>query len=195
MIAIRLAAAACALVAMMGPARAHVVIQGIGGFFGGFLHPILNPVHALGLIGLGLFVGHQKNETFAILVFAVSVAIGLLAIALGTGATPAETILSAITLIIGLLLAMAWSPPKLIAAILVGTSGLALGLDSPPQAITIAEGNLMLAGTEVGACLAIVVIAMCSKAATYRIARLGVRILGSWIAAIAMLVLAMAFVS
>jgi hydrogenase/urease accessory protein HupE len=194
MMTLRSAAVVCALVAMPGQASAHMVIQGVGGFYGGFLHPILNPVHALGLVGLGLFVGGQKGYIIYLMVFAVSVAAGLFAISLGTGATPAETILTAITIVLGLLIALAWSPPEPIAAILVGGAGLVLGLDSPPQAITISEGNLMLAGTEFGACLALAVIAFCAKVATHRLARIGVRILGSWIAASAIMVLAMTLV-
>jgi urease accessory protein len=194
----RCAAAILVLVATAGPACAHRVIEGVGGFYGGFLHPVLNPAHALGLVGLGLFLGRQRELVFGIVIFGGSLAAGLFAISLGTGATPAEAVLVFITFLLGVSLAAAWSPPRPAAAILAGGAGLAIGLDSPPQAITLAEGNAMLAGTELGACLVLAIIAFAGRFATHKSARLrittlGVRIVGSWIAASAMLFLAMLY--
>jgi hydrogenase/urease accessory protein HupE len=193
MIILRWSVVVCALAAMSGQASAHMVVPGVGGFYGGFLHPILNPVHALGLVGLGLLVGRQDEWILCVLVFAAAAAAGLFALSFGTGATPAETILTVLTIVSGVLIALAWSPPRPIATFLAGSAGLAIGLDSPPQAITIAEGNLMLAGTQLGAFLALAGIAICAKTATHRLAKIAVRILGSWIAASAIIVLAITF--
>ena len=193
MIVLRCSVVVCALAAMAGQASAHMVVPGIGGFYGGFLHPILNPVHALCLVGLGLFVGQQDESILCLLVFAIAMAAGLFALSLGTGATPAEAILTVLTIVHGILIALAWSPPRPIATFLAGSAGLAIGLDSPPQAITIVEGNLMLAGTELGAIVALAGIAICAKAATHRLAKIAVRILGSWITASAIIVLTIAF--
>jgi len=189
----RCAAVVCAVAVTSQQASAHMVIEGVGGFYGGFLHPILNPVHMLALGALGLFAGQQRGPLLPMAVFALGVTIGLFAIALGTGATPSETILSTMTIVLGLLVAFAWMPPTLVSAPLVAAAGLSLGLDSPPQAITIAEGNEMLVGTALGACLALGLVALASSLATPKPAKLGVRISGLLIAAAATLLLATAF--
>ena len=53
------------------PAQAHVPIEGVGGFYGGLLHPILVPAHALALLALGIFIGRRKHgRGIAVLIFA-----------------------------------------------------------------------------------------------------------------------------
>jgi urease accessory protein len=73
--------------------------------------------------------------------------------------------------------------------VLAGISGAALALDSPPDAISIEEGNLMLFGTALGAGTALAVILIVGSVMKSRWQRLGMRILGSWIAATAVLAL------
>jgi hypothetical protein len=70
-------------------------------------------------------------------------------------------------------------------------TGAALALDSPPQAITIEESNLMLLGTALGACLGLAAVVAATGLAQQNWNRLGVRVLGSWIAASAVLVLSL----
>jgi urease accessory protein len=188
----RLPAVALLLAATSAPAFAHVPIEGVGGFAGGLLHPILVPAHALSLAALGLFIGQQREHRVPLAVFAVALAAGLIAIAFAVGATPAENILLAGAMLTSVLVAAAWPPPQPIGWLLAAVTGAALGLDSPPQAITIAEGNAMLAGTAVGACLVVLAAAACGSFARRNWQKIGVRILGSWIAASAMLVLAAA---
>jgi urease accessory protein len=77
---------------------------------------------------------------------------------------------------------------------LVATAGIALGLDSPPEAISIAAAVAMLIGTGIGGGLAVAVIAAGASYLTRPWQQIGVRILGSWTAASAILVLALRFV-
>ena len=91
--------------------------------------------------------------------------------------------------VFGVMLATAWAP-KLLAWLLAAIAGAALALDSPPQAVTIAAAYATLAGTALGACAMLLVIATVAGHATAHWQRHGLRILGSWIAASAMLVLA-----
>src|SRR5258708_21289869 len=43
------------------PASAHT-IEGLSGFYGGLLHPVLTPTHGLALLGLGLLIGQQPAD-------------------------------------------------------------------------------------------------------------------------------------
>jgi hypothetical protein len=72
-------------------------------------------------------------------------------------------------------------------------AGLALGLDSPPQAISIADATTALIGTGLAACLALAIVVTVTSRLTRGWQRIGPRILGSWIAASAILVLALRF--
>jgi urease accessory protein len=163
-------------------------MSGLGQAFAeGLLNPVLVPAHALAMIALGLFIGRQPGRV-TLLVFAAALIGGLVALTFAVGATPARIVLLADAAIIGVLVAAAWVPPRSISWLLAAVAGTAL--DSPPQALTIAEGNATLAGTALGAGAALVAVSLVAGCATHRWQQLGVRILGSWIAASAILVLA-----
>jgi urease accessory protein len=169
----------------------------MSGLASGLLHPLLLPAHALALLSYGLLIAVQPAEPRALLAaaFVAGLATGLVAIALAVGQTPAVNILLAATGLAGLLVALGWSIPVLTCAPLAAVAGMALGLDSPPEAISISVATLQLIGTGIGASVALALIVM---GASYLIdvrkwiaPRIGVRILGSWIAASAVLVLAL----
>jgi len=69
--------------------------------------------------------------------------------------------------------------------------GLAIALDSPPEVLSVSEANLMLVGTGIGAAAFLIVVARATRQAQARWATIGLRILGSWIAAAAILALAL----
>jgi hypothetical protein len=98
-------------------------------------------------------------------------------------------VLLAVAVAFGAMVAAAWAP-KLLAWLLAAIAGAALALDSPPQAVRIAEAYVTLAGTAVGACAMLVVVVAIAGHASAEWQRLGLRLLGSWIAASAILVLA-----
>jgi urease accessory protein len=172
------------------PAFAHLAIEGVGGFWGGLLHPALVPAHALGIAALGLFIGRQQAPKMIVLIFAMALGAGLLAVTLAVAASPAGNVLLADTALLGIVVATAWAPPRLIGWVLAAIAGSAIGLDSPPQTISIDEGNRLLVGTGLGGCLALAAVAAGACAVPPGWPQLGLRILGSWIAASAILVLA-----
>jgi urease accessory protein len=153
---------------------------------------LLVPAHVLALVALGLFLGRQDRHIAALIAFALALAIGLLAIALAIGETQAPTVLLAATAVLGALVAAAWTPPRPAAPMLAAVVGVAIALDSPPDAVTVAEGNLMLVGTGLGACALLAAIVAITRVLTRAWQRIGLRIAGSWIAASALLVLALA---
>ena len=164
-------------------------------FAGGFLNPLTVPAHLVALLGLGLLIGARPGGR-ALLpssVFVIGLAAGLAAIALGAGQTPAIDGLLAATAVSGLLVALAIALPDALCVGLALVTGVALGLDSPPQDISMTRAMLALAGTWLGACLALALVVAGARASTRDWQRIGVRILGSWIAASAILVLALRF--
>jgi len=159
-------------------------------FVEGMLNPVVVPAHALALVALGLFVGRQSGRGVTLLIFAAALIGGLIALTFAIEPTAARIVLLADAAIVGVLVATAWASPRPVSWSLVAIAGAAIALDSPPQALTIAEGNATLAGTALGACAALLVVSAVAGYASGPWAQLGARILGSWIAASAILVLA-----
>jgi urease accessory protein len=173
-------------------ARAHSPIEGIDGFYGGLLHPILVPAHALGLLALGLFIGQQdaRYRRAPAAIFAAALVVGLGAIVLAVGQTPAGEVLLVNTAALGALVAIVRPLPRPVAWLAAAVTGATVGLDSPPQVISIALGTVTVIGTGLGACIALAVVVGVTTCLRRHWQLLGVHILGSWIAASAMLALA-----
>jgi hydrogenase/urease accessory protein HupE len=146
----------------------------------------------LSVVALGLFIGRQRERRMASLVFAAALVAGLTAIALAVD-VPVVSVMLANTALLGVLVAAAWAPPQPLGWLLAAIAGATLALDSPPQAVTIAEANVMLVGTALGACLAVAVVGAIASYLTKAWQQIAVRVLASWIAASAILVLAMSW--
>jgi urease accessory protein len=161
-------------------------------FVDGLLNPLTTPAHGLTLLALALLMARQPQRFVVLLIFALALAAGFLAIVLAVETTPARTVLLAVAAALGVMVAAAWAP-KPLAWLLAAVAGAALALDSPPQAVTIADAYAALAGTTIGACAMLVLVAAIAAHAIADWQHLGLRILGSWIAASAILVLAVQF--
>ena len=165
-----------------------------GAFWQGLLQPLLNPPHALSLLALGLLFGRHGRAAWQFLgVFAVAMAAGLTAIALAVGATPAVDILLANAAVAGLLVALQSPLRNWLGWLMAAMTGAAVGLDSPPTATTIAAGNASLGGSGLGACVTLAIVTGGAMLIRSDWQRIGLRIVGSWIAASAVLVLALRF--
>ena len=164
--------------------------EGLGGFYGGLLHPLLTPTHALALLGLGLLLGEQQKRWLPLTLFASALAAGLTALALAVGETPAGTVLLACTAISGALVAAAFPLPLVLLGTLAAAMGAAIGLDSPPEVVSLQEAIVMLIGTGLGAVIALGLVAEGAARMAREWQRIGVRVLGSWTAASALLAIA-----
>jgi hypothetical protein len=176
----------------------------------GFLHPLVTPVHVVALAGLALLAGRMAGShtgvafvtpfsaiLFSILPLSVGVAIGLGALAWGTGQTPASDLLLTAAILCGLVAASgaAAKAGGLIGKAGLGTpvalvSGVALGLDSPPDVIRLDDAVAALIGTACGAVAALALMALAASAIGCWRDGIALRVAGSWIAAIAILALA-----
>jgi urease accessory protein len=191
----RLGWLALAVVLTPSPAAAHAPFVGAEGFYGGLLHPLLVPAHAIALAALGLLAGQRgtRPRNVLLVVFTVALIGGLAAIALGTGETSAGDVLVAAAAIAGLLVALGRPPPAPVEWIVAAVIGATIGLDSPPEVISLRTATVMLIGTGFGACILVTVIGEITSVLTRDWQRIGIRVLGSWAAASAILVLALRF--
>jgi hypothetical protein len=169
------------------PALAHSPIMGIGGVPGGALHAMLIPEHGLGLLVLGLVLGRQAwpQRRVGLTIFAAVFAIG--------EGLAADVLLTA-TGVLGLLIAAAWVPPTLGWA-LAAIAGLTFALDSRPEVTSSQETVEMLVGTGVAAVVIVAAISELSFRLRGNAQVMVSRVLGSWIAAIAILVLSLRIVT
>jgi urease accessory protein len=167
----------------------------MSGFLGGLIHPLAIPGHALALLALALLIGHRQRREgiVALAAFVVGLVVGLAGIAFGVGETPSLDLLLAATALAAGLVVLAIAVPVTIRAGLAAVTGVALGLDSPPEAISLAVGMAMLIGAGLGASLVLALLATGVSYLTRPWQRIGIRIVASWIAASAILVLALRF--
>jgi urease accessory protein len=182
-----------ATVCAADPAYAHVPIEGAGGVYGGLLHPYLVPAHAMSLLALGLLIARDGRYGMPLLIYAAALIAGLSALTFAVGDIGAEKLLVGLAGLVGVLLALDWRPPRFVLWLLAAIGGAALALDSPPETPSIEEAHLMLIGTGIGALSALGAVVGGALHLTRPWQRLGVRIAGSWIAASAILVLALTF--
>jgi len=162
--------------------------------FAGLLHPLIVPAHVLAIGALALLIGQQTWGRTAPMVYAVAVLAGLGAIAMAYVPKFNEEVLIALATITGLLVALARPLPEGFGSLLAAALGLSLALDSPPEVLALLQANLTLLGTAVGAVLLLLVLLQGTARLRHHWQRIGARILGSWIAAIAILVLALRLV-
>lgn len=189
---IRRAAVALGVTIVAMPALAHPAPLGIGGFFGGLLHPLFVPVHLLAVLALGLLIGIQAAWTrLAAIAFIFGLAVGLGVMTLGVVPLLMNETVSAFALITGLLVALARPVPGAAGCVIAVLAGFGIALNSPPDAVTLSEANRMLLGTGIGAAMLLIATAAIATRLTPGWPRVAARVLGSWIAASAILVLAL----
>jgi HupE / UreJ protein len=184
------------LLASTTTALAHSPIMGIGGVPGGILHALLIPEHGLSLLALGLALGQQElsKRRAGILIYAVALICGLVAAAFVVGEAFAADVLLAATGILGLLVVAMWTPAYVVWT-LAAIAGLTIGLDSRPEVASNEEALLMLLGSGLGAAVSLAIVAEVSFLLRSNAQRIVARVMGSWITAIAILVLSLRIVT
>jgi urease accessory protein len=185
------AASVAVVIGLSNKAQAHSVVAGVNGFPGGLLHPLLEPAHALSLVALGLMVAQQRaaHRTPLMFLFAAALLAAILLVAAAFAVSEAGTVLLACGGFAGLLVAVGRPMPMVVSGTLIVIAGLALELDSVPAIISTQETLLALSGTALAAWLALMLVAGSTLDLQREWQRIAVRILGSWAAASALLVL------
>ncbi len=193
----RQAGAACWGLAAAGPAAAHAPIPGIGVFFSGALHPFIAPALLLSLTAFGLLLGQYSQGQlsrvrWALMACVVAMAAGLALHTWGTG-LDTDRLLLVCGALAGMSVAFAWRLPASVVLALGGVIGLATGLASMPTGVQGRDWAVMLAGTVMASCGLPAWVAAVVSLARQAWLKIAVRVLGSWLAAAALLVLSLSF--
>ena len=194
---IRLGAAIVALLATApNLAAAHAGLGGSGGFLSGVFHPFVAIEHLILLLGLGLLSARVPRERrgpgFAFLGVGLLLGVAVAQIAPGAAVTAAILGLAVVT---GGVVSLA--PHRLSAVLLAGLAsliGLAVGFDT--DIITGWQDGLAAlaaptAGLATGVYLIVLDAAALASLATRQPFSITVRVAGSWIAAIGLMLLAL----
>lgn len=176
-------------------AMAHGSLPGGGGFYAGLSHPFLAWEHLILLIGLGLLVGQRGRIAGhpPLAALTVGLVTGLI---LGTGTlnSPFVVPILLLSILCGALLVLAWRAPTLVLAGLALVVGMSVGYDTGmPVAASPAFADIVMPyiGLTVGVMLAVLNSMALSSVADGFVARIGLRIAGSWIIAATAMVLAL----
>ncbi len=185
--------AAFLLLVFQSTAHAHLVLEGAGEIGNGALHPLVSPAHVMILLGLSLLLGQRvpfdlKNP---MLVFAPVSALALLLSTTGRIASVPLPILIGIALCAAIAVALGRRPPWPLVGVICAAAAIGIGLDSRVESGT----SMVIAKTLIGTWLSMNAVvaytAVCaSNGADNEWARIGIRVVGSWIIAISLLVLA-----
>ena len=190
----RQASAAALLMFAVKCADAHGVVKEVGDFYAGALHPLTALEHVLPFVAFGIFVGQRgQKATAALLVFSLMLMIGA-ASALWMSPLPYVSLLNILSAaLLGVLVAGAWRLPiwfiQTMAVVFGFSHGFANGM-----AVTgsikpyLFIPGLGVAGLIVPAWTMIVTDFLLRQRAGWM--HIAVRVAGSWIAAIGILVLA-----
>jgi hydrogenase/urease accessory protein HupE len=189
--ALTVVALATSLLILPRLAQAHLVTSGLGPYYDGALHLLMSPGDLLGLIAVALLAGRCGAQAGRLTVITLSVAWllgGLVGIALPN--SPDLAAVGTVSfLVMGLLVAVdVRLSPVGIAAIAVAYGGLHGLINGAALAVAGAEVSTLF-----GIVLAVLCVAVLAAAAVVPLtalwARVAVRVAGSWIAAVGMLMI------
>lgn len=176
-----------------GSARAHSPIQGAGDIVNGLLHPLTTITHVLIIVGLGLLGGRSKLVDFKLPMTIFAVLAGLALLLTTTGGIKAvyPPLLICIALCAAVPLTLELTPPPLARNALFATAALALGLDSAVESGSTATVFKTLVGNWISLIVLVADLAIyVSLAGEAKWMKIALRIVGSWIIAISLMMLA-----
>ncbi len=186
------------LLLLAGAAQAHAhTAAGMNRFTGGALHPLTMPLHVLVMLGLGLLLGQHAPLRLArpLGVFASAAAAALALTATGWLTAMHPAALAGIAFACGAIAAFGRRIPAAAAFALITAGAFAVGLDSAVEGGSPGEVTATLAGTWCALVLLLVNVAFyvsLAAAAERKWLHVALRVAGSWITAIALLLLAFA---
>lgn len=188
--AVRLTVAAALALASVD-ASAHGSVKGLGTFFSGFIHPLLEPSHLVGLIAMALLIGPRwESVRRAELCFIVAVLLGGVWAAFGPPLAT-DTALMAGAALIGLAVVVARPLPVVFYAVAACFVGLGIGIGSRPDPSPGAAPWILLAGSCLGAVVWFANMSQLVHAMRKPWMHILVRVFGSWVTASSILVLAL----
>ena len=184
--------ATAVLSAIAGEAAAHGAFKGIGSFYGGVLHPVVVPAHLISLLAIGIFVG-QRGWDYTVRALPVFIVTCIAGLALAQAAVEpvAQVALLSGAAIAGALVAADARVPTVLVMMLMVMVGFVISLDSAPGELPGGERFAALAGTCIGLCAGFIWVSGPVTCLARPWQRIGIRVVGSWVCASALLVLAL----
>ena len=177
--------------------EAHTPVKGLGEFANGFLHPLLTLPHLLVLGALGIALGQRQPLRLKVpaVTLAVFAAIGLLLTVTRAVAGIYPPALVLIALCIGALVALALPLPSWLYLTACAVAALVVSLDS---GVDVGTNNAAAAKTLFGTWVSMVLFVFNAAFYVSLLPKLhwvqtALRVAGSWIVAITLLMLAFAF--
>lgn len=174
-------------VGLPGRAGAHAMLDGMGDFGSGLLHPLVVPAEALALLAVALLLGTSGRAACRA---------GLLALAGGLAAgvvagrflsITAPTALIAVAFLAAGMVAAGLRLPPVAAALIAAAAGATVGVDAHPEAAALRQ--ILIAGGAVilGATSAAMMVASFVLGREHGWQSIAIRVVGSWITASAIL--------
>jgi hypothetical protein len=199
---VRSAAAAAAGGLVSASALAHSPIPGIGIFYSGALHPFISPAHLVALLALGLAIGQRGQRGAADLALLKPPLLALLAATVAAlaitlagmfGDPDTDRVLLVLAASTGLAVAAAWGLPPALLMTVAAAVAVAVLIASAPTGVEAAARRTSLIGTSAVTVFLVSYVAVMVAVAQRAWLHVAVRVLGSWLAAAALLVLALSF--
>lgn len=161
-------------------------------FIGG-LTQFFVPSHLLAVAALGLLAGQLAPQfrLGVLAAFAVGLIAGSIMVASAIRENPASLGLLTLAVVAAGLVVLAWDVSDWLIGLMAFAAGSALPLNAPPHEITIASAIASQVGLALAAIAVLALVTAIAMQATRPWQRIGLRIAGSWIAASAVLVLAL----
>lgn len=183
---------AVSVVVLQSCAFAHPM-KGVGDFYAGMLHPLTTMDTVLPLVALSLLAGQQQRETAVkiIAAFPAALAAGTLLIAFRPVPTSLATFELLITAAAGLLIALARTFPSWMPVGLSMFIGLSIGWSNGAEITTEISAVRFVAGLSMVGLLAITYGVGLLRHLKMEWAQVAVRVVGSWLAAVGILVLSL----
>jgi len=162
------------------------------GAFAGGLAGFLLPTNLLAVVALGLLIGQSVRSVLAhVALFVVGFIAGCFVIATAVRETPAPLLLLGCAALCGTIVLTARRPPFVLTAVMTLAVGVLSALNSPPQALTIRAAAVEQCASAAAALAILATAVLVTARAVLPWQRIGVRVVGSWIAASTILVLAL----
>ena len=178
--------------------RAHSTIHGLEGFSAGALHPLTTPAHLLLIVALGLLTGQRSPLSLKapFVVFVPWLTFALIIATTGLVRTLYQPILTGLALGAAIPVALEKPIPPLAYRILSAAAAISIGFDSGPEPGSVGVLIKTLLGTWIVVIFLVFDVAYYTSLAMRKHwPRVGVRVLGSWIIAISLMVLALSLFS
>ena len=158
----------------------------IGGFWQFFI-----PTHLLAVVAVGLLAAWAGLPKALAAMFAPALGAGSLLVAAAIPEMPSGVALLVIAALAAALVIAGRAVPTWAAGFFVGAAGATIPVNAPPHEITIPAAIAAQCGTAFAALVSFAAVALIASHLTRPWQRIGVRIVASWIAASAILVLAL----